>query len=236
MPTHCTITCFGFRTRRIDGIECGLFSIHAPLGQRRVSVYSTGESWEGDCMCNCFCGVIVLWSVRWWWKEGRRWNPVLAHSLLFSKSTKGAARLNVPIRWTNRYQQYYMPCQHTYWRRVWNLIQTCDVQSSDYKVYISTPPSSEVENFQLKIYYPGGDRTPDLLNQRQTCYHLSKPNSMTLSTFPGKIPEPLNLILFFVWQSPKVAPKPPDRSHSNSISSFLLQISWAGFFSYLIYP
>ena len=29
-----------------------------------------------------------------------------AHSLLFSKSTKGADRLKVPIRRTNRYQQY----------------------------------------------------------------------------------------------------------------------------------
>ena len=27
---------------------------------------------------------------------------------------------------------------------------------------------------KLKIYYPAGDRTPDLLNQRQTCYHLSQ--------------------------------------------------------------
>ena len=80
-----------------------------------------------------------------------------AHSLLFSKSTKGAARLNVPIRRTNRYQQYYMPSQHTYCGRVWNLIQDCDVQSSDWKVYISTPPSAEVENFQIKIYYPAGD-------------------------------------------------------------------------------
>ena len=92
-----------------------------------------------------------------------------AHSLLFSKSTKGAAR-----RWTNRYQQYYMPSQHTYCGRVWNLIQACDVQSSDYKVYISTPPSPEVENFQIKIYYPTRDRTPDPLNQRQTCYNLSQ--------------------------------------------------------------
>ena len=49
-----------------------------------------------------------------------------------------------------------------YCGRVWKLIQTCDVQSS------------EVENFQMKIYYPSGDRTPDLLNQRQTCYHLSQ--------------------------------------------------------------
>ena len=29
-------------------------------------------------------------------------------------ATKGAAKLNVPIRWTNRYQQYYMPSQHIY--------------------------------------------------------------------------------------------------------------------------
>ena len=36
------------------------------------------------------------------------------------------------------------------------------------------PPSPEVENFQIKIYYPAGDRTPDLLNQRQTCYLLSQ--------------------------------------------------------------
>ena len=78
--------------------------------------------------------------------------------------TKGAARLNVPIRRMNRYQQYYIPYQHIYCGRVWNLIQTCDVQSSDYKVYISTPPSAEVENFKMKIYYPAGNRTPDILN------------------------------------------------------------------------
>ena len=96
-----------------------------------------------------------------------------AHSLLFSKRTKGAARLNVPIRRTNRYQQYYMASQHThthththiyiYCGRVWNLIKACDVQS----------PSPEVENFQIKIYNPAGDRTPDLLDQKQTCYHLN---------------------------------------------------------------
>ena len=92
--------------------------------------------------------------------KGRRRNPVLAHILLFLKSIMGAARLNVPIQLTNLYQQYCMPSQHTYCRRVWNLIQACDVQSSDYKVYISIPPSPEVENFQIKIYYPTGDRTP----------------------------------------------------------------------------
>ena len=32
MPTHCTITCFGFHARWIDGVKCGLFFNHAPLG------------------------------------------------------------------------------------------------------------------------------------------------------------------------------------------------------------
>ena len=35
-------------------------------------------------------------------------------------------------------------------------------------MYISTPPKPEDENFQMKIYYPAGDRTPDTLNQKQT--------------------------------------------------------------------
>ena len=100
--------------------------------------------------------------------------------MLFSKSTKGAARLNVPIRRTNSYQQYYMPSQHIYCGRVWNLILACDIQSSDQKVYISTPPSPEIENFQMKIYYLAGDRTPDLLNQMQTCYHLSQRGELHL--------------------------------------------------------
>ena len=96
-------------------------------------------------MCSCMCSVFVLWNVGWWWKE-ERWNPVPDHSLLFSKGTKGAARFNVPIRRTNRYQQYYMSSQHIYCGRVWHLIQDYDVQSSDQKVYISIPPSLEVEN------------------------------------------------------------------------------------------
>ena len=49
MPTHCTITCFGFRAKRRDGVKCGLFSIHAPLRQitlrvGRAAVKCTGES------------------------------------------------------------------------------------------------------------------------------------------------------------------------------------------------
>ena len=38
MPTHCTITCFGFHARWIDGVQCGLFSNHAPLGQTTLRV------------------------------------------------------------------------------------------------------------------------------------------------------------------------------------------------------
>ena len=38
MPTHCTITCFGFHARWVDGAKCGLFSNHAPLGQTTLPV------------------------------------------------------------------------------------------------------------------------------------------------------------------------------------------------------
>ena len=70
------------------------------------------------------------------------------------KSTKWGTELNILIRRTNHNQQYYMPSQHTYCGRVQNLIQACDVQSSDQKVYIFTNPSPEVKYFQMKIYYP----------------------------------------------------------------------------------
>ena len=33
----------------------------------------------------------------------------------------------------------------------------------------------------MKIYYPAGDRTPDLLNQTQTCYHLSQRGELDVS-------------------------------------------------------
>ena len=35
---YCTIMRFGFLARQIDGIECGLFSNHAPLGQTTLRV------------------------------------------------------------------------------------------------------------------------------------------------------------------------------------------------------
>ena len=38
MLTHCTIMCFGFHARWIDGVEYGLFSNHTPLGQTTLRV------------------------------------------------------------------------------------------------------------------------------------------------------------------------------------------------------
>ena len=50
MPTHCTITCFGFHARWIDGVKCSLFSKYAPLGQTTLRVdeylYSVREEVE----------------------------------------------------------------------------------------------------------------------------------------------------------------------------------------------
>ena len=40
--------------------------------------------------------VVLLWSVGWIWKKGRRWNPVPAHSLLFSKTPRGPPGLTSP--------------------------------------------------------------------------------------------------------------------------------------------
>ena len=56
MPTHCTITRFGFRARRIDGFKCGLFSNHATLGQTtlrvgRMCVTKMNNLDEKLCVC-----------------------------------------------------------------------------------------------------------------------------------------------------------------------------------------
>ena len=122
---------------------------------------------EVEVTVTVFVTVCVVWD-----DDERKGEDETRCRLIVCSSRK--APRGPPIRRTNRYEQYYMPSQHTYCGRVWNLIQDCDVQSSDQKVYIFTPPSPQVENFEMKIYYPAGDRTPDLLNQKQTCYHLSQ--------------------------------------------------------------
>ena len=90
---------FGFHARWIDCVNCGLFSNYAPLG-----LYSVLEKVE--------VRVTVSVTVCVVWDDDERKGEGETRCRLFSKSTKGAARLNVPIRRTNRYQQYYMPSQH----------------------------------------------------------------------------------------------------------------------------
>ena len=43
-----------------------------------------------------------------------------------------------------------------------------------YNLAIRKCTSPPLLALRLKIYYPARDQTPDLLNQRQTCYHLSQ--------------------------------------------------------------
>ena len=86
------------RARWIYGIECSLFSIHAPLGQttlrmgwvsvwcRKVEVRVT--------MWKCLCNVTVLRRVRWWWKEG--WRYVCIFKVLGHINSSGHWR---PYEW-----------------------------------------------------------------------------------------------------------------------------------------
>ena len=69
MPTHCTITRFGFRSRRIYGIERGLFLNHALLGQTTLLV--------GRVSVSVYCKkvevrvtvcVVKFCCVGWWFK------------------------------------------------------------------------------------------------------------------------------------------------------------------------
>ena len=80
MPTHCTIMRFGFRPRQIDGIECGLFLNHAPLGQTtlrvgRVSVECTGGSCVRVTVCVTVCVVIVLCGIMMMMKGREKLKP-----------------------------------------------------------------------------------------------------------------------------------------------------------------
>ena len=47
------------------GVECGLFSIHAPLGQTTlrgtsICIVYWRKLGKGDCMFKCLCSVTVL--------------------------------------------------------------------------------------------------------------------------------------------------------------------------------
>ena len=70
------------------------------------------------------------------YKAGNPWLwPKLVwshHSLQAPRALPGRQlRFNIPIQWMNRYQQYNMPPQHMYCRRIWNLILALDAQSTD---------------------------------------------------------------------------------------------------------
>ena len=62
----------------------------------------------------------------------------------------------------------------------------------------------------------------------------SKPNNMTLTAFPGKIPETSKIVFLIFCPSPIVAPKPTDQSRSHSISRVPLEISLARFFVFYL--
>ena len=111
--------------------------------------------------------VVLLCCVGWWWKEGRRWKTQCRLIACSSrKAPRGPPGLTSP-------SDGRIAINSTISGRVWNLIQ---------KMYISTSPSPEVENFQIKIYNPTGHRIPDLLNQRQTCYYLSQRGELYLKS------------------------------------------------------
>ena len=86
--------------------------------------------------CSSRCFNCVLWDDDERKGEGETRCRLIACSSRIAP--RGPPGLTTPIRRTNPYEQYYMPSQHTYCGRVWNLIQACEVQSSP-----------EVENFQI---------------------------------------------------------------------------------------
>ena len=80
-------------------------------------------------MCNRLCSAIVLCGMM---KGRKKVKPGAGSQPALLEKHQGAARLNIPIRRMNHYQQYYMPSQHTYCGRGWNLIQACVKSSHAY--------------------------------------------------------------------------------------------------------
>ena len=83
-------------------------------------------------MCKCLCSVIVMWSVGDDERKGEGETQCWLIACSSQKAPRGPPGLTPhPMDETLRTVAYYMPSQHTYCARVWNLIQACDVQSSD---------------------------------------------------------------------------------------------------------
>ena len=137
-------------------------------------------------VCVAVC-VVWLCCEGWWWKEGRRWNTMPAHSLLFSKSTKGPPGLTSPSVGLIAINSTIMHSQHTYCGRVWNLIQVCDVQSSDYKVDIFTVPSPR-RGSNPGLAEPEADMLPPEPARRATSLYCLKIQKLSLLNWKRKIP------------------------------------------------
>ena len=113
MPTHCTVTCFVFRALRIDGDSVIYFQFTHLLGRPRytgdVYLYLCTERIEVRVTICVIVFVLIMCCI--WDDEGNtELNPVPEIAYSYQLNTKGTARLKVPIRRTNRYQQYGTIC------------------------------------------------------------------------------------------------------------------------------
>ena len=96
LPTHCTITCFGFHARWIDVVKCGLFSNHALLGQTNVwdeYLYSVWEKVEVRVTVNVTVCVVCDDDERKGEGETRCWLIVCSTQ----KSPRGPPGLTYPL-------------------------------------------------------------------------------------------------------------------------------------------
>ena len=68
--------------------------------------------------------VVLLCCMGWWWKEGRRWNPVPAHSLLFSKCIENNLKQylrvhNLTLCWKCENNAFWWPIKTPYIKHIY---------------------------------------------------------------------------------------------------------------------
>ena len=63
---------------------------------------------------------VILYGVR---AMNAKWGKMKENTKYFSKNIKGTARVNVPIQWTNRYQQYICFHKEMHWEGISVLTQ-----------------------------------------------------------------------------------------------------------------
>ena len=74
----------------------------------------------------------------------------------------------------------------------------------------------------MKIYYPARDRTPDLLNQRQTCYHLNQRGKQVRSRCRQMCP----LFCSSKYGNPSFTSKPNARRTFWNLHIKILETNW----------